>query len=158
MTFWWMASAAWAVLPPCAPLSGEHIVTLGITAHGHSFGGLGIVEFREPDWTFTALSPAGPAMFTIQHIAGETQVWSAFPEWTPWLAAMPFDRDLRLIHSEDRSTCSAGTGRLVVRPDRQLRRGAPGPARVVVREDGARVLTDSWRGYTLTMKASEGAR
>ena len=100
-----LLSAALAAPPPCPLPTGEHVVTLGIASHGHSFGGLGVVDFSGEDWTLTALSPAGPAIFSVVHEAGLTTVQSAFPEWTPLLGQLPFDRDLRLLHTPTSETC-----------------------------------------------------
>jgi len=172
-------SAALATPPPCPLPAGEHVVTLGIASHGHTFGGLGVVDFSGEDWTLTALSPAGPAIFSVVHERGLTTVQSAFPEWTPLLAQLPFDRDLRLLHTPTAETCevvppsptasfaapSAPSpepgaskdpappplrGRIVVHGTPRRWRGAPGPARVTADGDKL-VLTDPVRGYTLTV-------
>lgn len=150
-------SLAWAAPPACATLSGEHIVSLGIAAHGHRFGGLAIIEFEGEDWSLTALSPAGPALFTVQRRGGVSEVWSAFPEWTPWLARLPFDRDLRLLYSGDPPACAWGEAKIVPCGHSRVWRGAPGPARVRTNKAGGRELRDPWRGYTLTVLESGGA-
>lgn len=143
-------ATALAALPACPAPTGEHIVTLGIAAHGHSFGGLGVVDFAGEDWSLTALSPAGPALFTVTHTDGVTTVNSAFPEWSSVLGQLPFARDLVLLHTVTSTSCAVGGSRILVRPDRRLWRGAPGTARVQ-EAGGKAVLTDPLRGYTLTI-------
>lgn len=151
-----LLSAALAATPPCPLPTGEHVVTLGIASHGHTFGGLGIVDFSGEDWTLTALSPAGPAIFSVVHEAGLTTVQSAFPEWTPLLAQLPFDRDLRLLHTPTTETCEvlppsapppAGTGAVGAWSDVAAVRAAAAPTPAPLR--GRIVVhgtTRRWRG------------
>ena len=149
--------AASAALPACVPPTGERLLNLGIRAHGHSFGGLTVVEWTASGWTLVSLSPAGLPIFTAVYAedangAGTTAVSApAFPEMEPYLELLPFDRDLRLLAADSEPDCAWGRARILHRSVRTLWRGSPGPARVEMREVGSFTLTDPWRGYTLTV-------
>ena len=149
-----MAALALAAPPPCEPPRGEHTFTLGLNAAGHRFGGLAVLEYAgdgSGDFTLVALSPAGPPLFTVNYASGvTTAVAPLFPEMQPWLERLPLARDLRLLHTNTRTTCAAPAGRILTFEGGRRWCGVGGPARVVVEADGRANLRDVWRGYTLT--------
>jgi hypothetical protein len=129
--------------PPCeVPVIEERVLTVGVRFGAYSLGGMGVVALAPDRWSLTMLSPMGPELF----VASAEGVTTPFPEWSPWLARMPFHRDLLLAFVP--GECSVPTGRL--RGERRRRwRGVGGPARADV-EPGKVRLWDPWRRYELT--------
>lgn len=148
-----LGAALAAPLPACPPPVEERLYSLGIRVHGHTLGGLAAVAFPAgADFRLVALSPAGPALFSVQRKGALTTVDAAFPEWRPWLEALPFERDLRLVDDARSASCADPGGRIHVRGEIRRWRGTGGPARARVDADGRWVVHDPLRGYTLTLK------
>lgn len=141
------------VAPPVA--AAEHVDRFALAGHGHAFGGLAIVVHDGPDVTLEALSPAGPAIFTVVVAGGNTAIDAADPGMAAMLGRLPFARDLTALYLADcAQRCAVGAW--TVRPTRDGWRvaGEGGPARVT-RGDGTLVLRDRLRGYTLTVWPGE---
>lgn len=151
MTLLFLGLAAHPGLPACTAPTGDRLYTLAISVAGHTLGGLGAVAFGPDSFQLVALSPTGPELFTVARSGDQTTLTAAFPAWEPWLARLPFERDLRLVAPDRAQTCRDGTA--TVRVDGPVRRwrGRGGPARAELGEDGRWTVTDPRRGYTLTL-------
>lgn len=176
---------AWS--PParaaCAvPRFDDMPVTVGIVAHGHQIGGMGIVSLRAvsgasspgsenvdsaTDWSLTLLSPGGLALFTAEGRFGEgpdgpARIQTGLDAWRPWLEKLPLGRDLRTAFTVEDGPCAGG--RIRTRVHTFTDDSAPtvgwlrcwlGPGGKLHAEilPGRAVLQDRHRGYTLTIVA-----
>ena len=151
---------------PKAPLIAADVSTVqqfGLTARGHSFGGLGAVRIDATGFELEALSPAGGTMFTVGRRDDASSLVAPDPAMAAALEQLPFERDLSLAlrwrcdSPAAVARCEVPGGVLVERRDpagslEQARyRGPGGPA--VLRVDGALTrITDPLRGYVLVLR------
>lgn len=129
----------------------EAVDQFALTAHGHTFAGLAVVQVDDPDASLSALTPAGIALFDVRLTAlDDAQVRSPDPGMTAVLERIPFGRDLALLYRWrcPVSTCVTPYGRLRVDGDQTTWTGRQGRATVQWSETGAE-LTDPRRGYSL---------
>ena len=152
MSLAFLLGFAAAATPACPDAPSDRVYSLGMTVHGHSVGGLAVVSTTPDSFTLVALAPTGPELFSIQRHGEATTIDSPLPEWKPWLARIPFERDLGLVSPPLVGSCTTPAGRVHVRDHRRRWRGAGGPARAAQQADGRWVLHDPWRGYTLTLR------
>ncbi len=141
-----------AAAPACPDTPSDRVYSLGMAVHGHTVGGLAVVSTTPDSFTLVVLAPAGPELFSIQRHGETTSIDSPLPEWTPWLARLPFERDLALVSPSVLGPCAHPSGRIHVRDGRRRWHGKDGPARATQEADGRWVLHDPCRGYTLTLK------
>jgi hypothetical protein len=149
------------------PVIEDAAVTVGIEVHGHTFGGMGIVNLRDQDWSLTLLSPGGLKMFSAQgRYAADMPsqpgtITTGLDAWRPWLEALPFGRDLRTAFATTDGACGT-EGKLQTRARafkvdgvavpgwQRCWRGAGGKACAELLPERV-VLHDRLRGYTLTI-------
>ncbi|MFH1469548.1 MAG: hypothetical protein ABIO70_34505 [Pseudomonadota bacterium] len=160
-----LALSACAHAPPVTPLEGrqEVVCQFAIAAHGQRFAGLMAAALTPEGVQVSALTPAGTELFRVSDLGGDTEVSAPDPTWEPWLARLPFRRDLSLVFawSCPAGRCAAGGGVLTERalPEGGVERSWRGPDGPVVAEivPGRAVLTDERRGTTVTL-AGEAVR
>ena len=146
------------MLPACEiPTLIDQVYTVGITTHGHTIGGIGIVDLAGTSadpatvdagrWSLMLLSPSGLALFTAS--GPPASVTTGIPAWGPSLARLPFERDLLLAFVVG-DACATGGGTIRPRGTRTRWRGPGGRAHAVYATDRV-TIHDPMRGYTLTL-------
>ena len=156
MIAWIAASSAAAPLPEAVLREhAEHVDLFTLEGHGHGFGGLGIVVHDGPTVVLEALTPAGPALFTVRVENGSTTIDALDEGLADFLRRLPFDRDLAALYLVDGTRAETVLG-WTVRPrsDGWTLHGPKGRARVRRLPDGLE-LRDRLRGYTLTVRPQE---
>jgi hypothetical protein len=143
--------------PPCAAsaLAGE-VVQLAVESVGRKLGGLGLVTLDGERYSLSLLTPAGTELFTV-HGPPHT-VDSAVATWTPILAHLPIERDLRLaLTSIEGEACRTTSGRVRqrTRSDGWDRRwyGRGGPARA---SRTGKIIEVTEARYTLRLVVEDG--
>lgn len=148
-------------LPRCAPpaLDGA-VVQVAVESLGRKLGGLGLVTLDEERFSLALLAPGGTELFTV-HGPPHT-VDSAVATWTPFLAHLPIERDLRLAFTPaDGTGCRATAGRIRQRDaeggwDRRWY-GRGGAARASKRTDGI-IVTESRYALRLIVEDVDASR
>ena len=146
-----LAVATALALAPCVLPAGQRTVSIGLAAYGHEFGGLGVVAFESEGFTLLVLSPGGTELFSVRQDGAGTTIHAAVAGWEPWLAQVPFERDLRLLSVSESCGVDGGRVRVGVEGCRRWR-GRGGPARARQAPDGRWVLVDPRRQYRLSYK------
>jgi hypothetical protein len=144
--------------PAAAPAARQEVVcAFAIDARGRTLAGLMAAVLTPDGVEVSALTPTGLELFRVSSHGGVAQVAAPDPAWEPWLARLPFERDLPLVFawSCPAGRCAAGGGVLRERalPGGGVRRAWRGPEGPVVAEivPGQAVLRDPRRGFTVTL-------
>jgi hypothetical protein len=143
-----------AAAPDCAPpATPADALQVGLRAHGHEVGGLGIASFEAAAWSLTLLAPAGFELFTVS--GPPATVATGLEQWRPWLTRLPVERDLRLAFTPvTPGACRSGGGHLRTRVTAtgwERRWCGPGGHATATRAGDTIHLVDRPRGYDLTL-------
>ncbi len=101
--------------PAAAPERVEVVDQFAVRARGMTLAGQVVAVLTPEAVEARALSPAGTSLFTWRSDADGREVHAPDPSWEPWLARMPLDRDLMLVHAwrcPEAGRCRAGGGTL----------------------------------------------
>lgn len=101
--------------PAVTPERVEVVDQFAVRTRGMTLAGQVVAVLTPEAVEARALSPAGTSLFTWRADADGREVHAPDPSWEPWLARMPLDRDLRLVHAwrcPEARRCRAGGGTL----------------------------------------------
>ncbi len=146
-----------------SPVREERVCQFAIQARGQTFAGMMAAVLEGGGVEVAALTPAGTELFRVSRAGERVEVRAPEPAWEPWLARLPFDRDLHLVFLWDcpQERCAVAEGVLMQRAldDGGVQRtwkGPGGPVSAMI-HPGKAVITDARRGYTVTL-AGEAIR
>lgn len=135
----------------------ELVCQFAIRAYGRSFAGLMAAALEGGGVEVSALTPAGTEIFHVSRHGEQVSVRAPDPAWEPWLARLPFDRDLALVFAwhcpSERCQVAGGVLRQRSLDDGALERswrGPGGPVSAVIRP-GKASITDPRRGYQVIL-------
>ncbi len=142
------------IAPPAAPV--QAVEQFALTRGDAAMAGLAAVHIDGPVVTLDALSPSGVSLFRVIAGPDDVQLRAPDPAWEQALAAIPFRRDLLLVHAwscpSGRCAVDGGVVRQRQTDAGVLRRyrGKGGGARVLLTA-GRAELHDRLRGYRITL-------